>query len=365
MPCDPTPQPFRLLLALLLPALAACGPRLSPTPPPANHPVGAATTADDPIPATGHPPPATTTDLDTAARPLAGEPTESVEHPVEPAEGLAPSRLDPRRVAGPTEAGPSDDPQHAGVARDRVRLPDDEPRPRPGSCADGTTGVVAVPLHIELSCDTLSANCEADSVPLAVRNCSGEPVDLLEIELDVDGHGGILQLAPEPATARLEPGARFERESFWRREGSYELRARARTLDGVPIEVAPATVEIRNPARDAALAACRECHGTWGRFGIMGFEGCDCTARDAGRQCTTDDQCEGRCLFDHWAPLEDDDPLAAGAPTCPEGQVRYVGRGTCSEHTMVFGCVSAMGENVRYDCRWPGMHGRVPTTCID
>ena len=254
--------------------------------------------------------------------------------------------------------------EHAWVARDKVRLPDDEPRPRPGACEDGTTGVVTAPQQLEVDCGGRPPNgCPSVAVPVLVRNCSAEPVDLVQIEFGPADGGTILRQEPEPARARLAPGERFEGEILWQ-PGSYELRTRVRTEDGFPVETAPVVVEIRDPEREAAIAACRECDGTWGQYGIMGFEGCDCTARDAGRACTSDAECEGRCMFDGWVQLADDDPEAAAAPACAQGEQRYIARGTCSERTMIFGCVSVLGET-SYDCRRPGLAGRAPTTCID
>ncbi|MBN1772632.1 MAG: hypothetical protein JXB32_15285 [Deltaproteobacteria bacterium] len=253
---------------------------------------------------------------------------------------------------------------HAWVARDKVRLPDDEPRPRPGACEDGATGLFAVPVTADAQCgDYVSHNCTA-TVPFVVRNCSGETVELLRLELGGEDRT-MVEITPAPDRATLAPGGRFEHSLGWITAGTYELRARARTPDGFPIAATPAAVVVRNPALEAAQAACRACDGTWSGWGIAGVEGCDCTTRDAGRACTSDAECEGRCMFDGWAPLDEDDPLAAAAPTCADGEQRLVAHGRCSERTKIFGCVSVVGSEPRFDCRRPGLSGRAPTICID
>ena len=55
-------------------------------------------------------------------------------------------------------------------------------------------------------------------------------------------------------------------------------------------------IRVTNPARDAALAACRACKGEWGRLGLSPREGCNCRTKDAGRICHGGD-CEGACLY--------------------------------------------------------------------
>jgi hypothetical protein len=268
-----------------------------------------------------------------------------------------------RRVPGLTENGPCDDLQHAWVAREQVRRPGEERQPRAGACEDGSTGVVALPQEVSLPCESLVGCPDSAALPVIVRNCSAEPVLLTRLEFNVRDGGPIRRWEPQPGPIRLEPGDRFEDTMLWG-AGSFEVRARGRTEDGFPFDVAPVPLTIRNPAREEAQAACRACDGTWGRWGIMQLEGCDCPAQDAGQACTSGDDCDGRCMFDGWVRLADDDPLAAAAPACAEGERCYVARGTCSERTMIFGCVSVIGE-VMYECRRPGMAGRAPTTCID
>ena len=44
-------------------------------------------------------------------------------------------------------------------------------------------------------------------------------------------------------------------------------------------------------------AACRrDCNGEWGLHGISQTPSCNCRARDAGRTCRDDDDCEGQCI---------------------------------------------------------------------
>jgi hypothetical protein len=66
--------------------------------------------------------------------------------------------------------------------------------------------------------------------------------------------------------------------------------------DRPPIKPRPVKIRVTNPARDAALSACRACKGQWGRHGLSQMEGCICRTKDAGRVCHGGD-CEGACLL--------------------------------------------------------------------
>ena len=56
-------------------------------------------------------------------------------------------------------------------------------------------------------------------------------------------------------------------------------------------------VKIVNRALQAAKDACTKCEGTWGRYGVNKYQGCNCKMPDAGKLCHDGDECQGYCLF--------------------------------------------------------------------
>lgn len=246
---------------------------------------------------------------------------------------------------------------------------------RPTTNADRLAGPTAVactggprldaPATLDLTCRDAHRQC-AIAVPVAVQNCSDSPMTLLRVEL-VDPSDGVYQngvlLMLEPNTTELRAQATFEHTIHWNSAGSYHLVAHLTDATGAAIERRQ-NLALRNPARDAARAACDACDGHWGGHGMLGLEGCNCQTQDAGEPCHASADCQGICLFEAFDAVPDDSPLAAAGPECADRQVRYIQRGTCSERQMIFGCHSRIAE-VRYECRYPAMAGRAPYICVD
>jgi hypothetical protein len=123
--------------------------------------------------------------------------------------------------------------------------------------------------------------------------------------------------------------------------------------------------DVHNTDLQHAQAECQACRGEWGRYGMLGWEGCNCRTPDAGRRCTDGRDCQGRCLFESFAVVEE-----AKAPTCDDtgvcraslGVRRAVG--TCSEFQYLYGCHSIIRDGAS---RQPPSSGswRMGQVCMD
>lgn len=54
--------------------------------------------------------------------------------------------------------------------------------------------------------------------------------------------------------------------------------------------------------RPATPADCRAHGGSWKKVGLAGTEECDLPARDAGRACSDDSECEAACITNDKTP---------------------------------------------------------------
>ena len=120
----------------------------------------------------------------------------------------------------------------------------------------------------------------------------------------------------EPAEGELAPRRSWTWTTKVFRESSELLRVEVVDMHGVPIRVAEQPVVVANPTREAAMAACKACHGTWGIQGLVYREACNCAARDAGQECRDGDACEGRCVFERWEVSTPAQPLRCRGKTC-------------------------------------------------
>lgn len=80
---------------------------------------------------------------------------------------------------------------------------------------------------------------------------------------------------------------------------------------------APATAACSDDL--GARVACLAEGGCWGTWGLAPGPSCNCPTSDAGETCTTEADCQGRCLADSVDGV------------CPD-------EGTCSDMERVFGC---------------------------
>ncbi len=214
-----------------------------------------------------------------------------------------------------------------------------EPAP---TTAPAAASVISVTAPAEVDCPA-AAPCAA-GLPLTIANGGDTPVTLQSITASRAGADATIRwdypttTVPAHGTWKVSPqvyGA-----------GSWSVVVSLRDRFGAAV-AARTTARVRDLAREKALAACDACHGTWGRWGMMQSEGCDCRTTDAGRVCHDASECEGDCLEPQ---VEDIDAES----------YRLVGR--CSAHTQNFGCLARVraGTHTRTAGRV-----RLAVTCVD
>ncbi|MBI5489425.1 MAG: hypothetical protein HY905_18980 [Deltaproteobacteria bacterium] len=239
-----------------------------------------------------------------------------------------------------------------------------DPPPEPGLavapiCSGGPR--VEIPAMIDLVCtDAQAVSCSAE-IPMAVRNCSDEPLTALRVEVRERSRPAGAFTVYTPSDPIIAPHDAWVRPWMEFADGVYDVHAWLEGPDGEPLE-AEATVVVRNPARDAVLQACHDCDGEW--VSGLGDQSCSCRTTDAGQPCTSRDHCQGPCMFEHWVPLEEGSPLAKDGPPCEDGEILYVGQGTCGERTIINGCVAILDETL-LRCWTPGALRTAPSVCID
>lgn len=87
----------------------------------------------------------------------------------------------------------------------------------------------------------------------------------------------------------------------------------------VTLQPTPVSVVLPENEQD-----CLAQGGVWGPQGMMQRDMCDLPAADAGKPCTSSDQCQGLCL-------------AGDSPSI----------GTCSPRVLNFGCFDVIEDSVR------------------
>lgn len=204
--------------------------------------------------------------------------------------------------------------------------------------------------------------CHGES-RFVVANCGAEPVRLERLVFTRPGSKGWMMV--EPAEGELAQRRSWTWTTKVFRESSELLRVEVVDMHGVPIRVAEQPVVVANPTREAAMAACTACNGTWGIRGLVYREACNCAARDAGQECRDGDACEGRCVFDRWEVSTPAQPLRCKGKTC-SARVAGIGRpvGRCSSRVALRSCHRLLQAGVAAQPDQPLPWG-VSTVCID
>ena len=181
--------------------------------------------------------------------------------------------------------------------------------PPPASAANcaGARGIAWRAENVALACEHGHHDC-AGVLEVVVVNCRAKAVRLERLEIiPVPAKKQNASTEPKGATVvELDPET-AEIPSRMRRtfpvrvtdEQVALLKGRLVTVaagDRPPIQPRPLRIRVTNPARAAALLACRACKGRWGLHGLSQMEGCICRTKDGGRVCRGGD-CEGACLF--------------------------------------------------------------------
>lgn len=232
-----------------------------------------------------------------------------------------------------------------------------QPPAAPDPCAESNDVFVAAD-HVSLVCEDAHRRCSGTTA-FVVRNCTEETVDVAELRLTSHDSTKIF----EPATAVLEPGEAWTWEDTFTRDGTVSVQATLRH-DRQSSQTAPFELRVMNPARDAAMAACRACSGDWSRHGRLAIEGCNCGTADAGLWCTDGKDCEGSCLFDHFDVVRPARSDCRRHGSCHVEPAMGIAIGTCSSHVMVFGCHARLRDGAANGglTRLPA---RVPRVCVD
>jgi hypothetical protein len=165
-----------------------------------------------------------------------------------------------------------------------------------------------------------------------------KPLRVSMRQLGFTSEGVLYELGPTEVAAGdawQTPPLRVQKASRWLLVLTYEDEAgRERQLS--------ATVDVTNPAREAAEAQCKVCSGSFGPWGIQQREWCNCATRDAGKRCDDERGCEGACLVNKNRKTPRD---AAGV---------------CAPRKVIFGCHTKLIHDPKHPA------GRVTTRiCAD
>jgi hypothetical protein len=161
--------------------------------------------------------------------------------------------------------------------------------------------------NVAMTCEHGHHDCSG-VVQVVVVNCRAKAVRLERLEIiPVPAKTKPTAATPkeattlEPAPENAEIPPRSRRAFPVRVTDEQVALVKGRILpaaagDRPPILPRPIRIRVTNPARDAAVKACRACKGEWGAHGLSQMEGCICRTKDAGRICHGGD-CEGACLY--------------------------------------------------------------------
>lgn len=234
-----------------------------------------------------------------------------------------------------------------------------DPTLRPARCPSGNNAssraFLQVQREVTLECPRDFRECSG-TIEARVEHCGTGVVRMHIVALlsaAISGYGTYpVVVTPGESRAVVLP---FQTRNVL---SSVTLLARITHADGAETHVS-STVLLRNPARERAQRECRACRGDWGRHGMLGYEGCICRTRDAGRRCTDGADCQGICLrtgaesvVTHRCPRHD----------CIETyDIRAVGR--CSEFVAQFGCYSYIPVGARARARSEGLS--LHSACAD
>jgi hypothetical protein len=212
----------------------------------------------------------------------------------------------------------------------------------PGCDELGPVLLSVEPERLLLTCKDRHHECSGRAT-LTVSSCAAEAIEFQEV-----------MLTPAPPlrppvvrsdrVVRLEPGDAWTMELELDHRGVYELSIPPFATSGKEprTTVGTATLTVENPARDQAIAACRECNGDWGNHGMFGIEGCVCRTSDGGTPCDDGADCKGQCI-----------------ERAPQSGFR------CSEFTTEFGCYSYLPEGWSKQRHRKGVGVVPPRVCVD
>jgi hypothetical protein len=160
-------------------------------------------------------------------------------------------------------------------------------------CDDG--GVNFLPREIDLVCQDEHRDCEIE-IPLLAKNCTKDFLEFVKLEMLENGRRSLV-LEFSPASI-VPPNAAWQEKIPWTTPGDLEAIVYYRPVGSGDPSPVRAAIKVKNAKLEKAKAACQECGGTWGRYGVNHKEGCNCKTKDAGKRCMDGDECQGQCMFD-------------------------------------------------------------------
>lgn len=216
------------------------------------------------------------------------------------------------------------------------------PPPEPPLCTPGDVGVTFLRGDSDIKCDDEWKNCEG-LLDLAVRNCTGEFQAFTRVEVF---EGSRRMQVVEFSPAAIAPHNKVWREHLpWTTPGELAVEVYYKAPGQDQEHSVRGTVTLTNRQLALAKQACVQCNGTWGTFGYVRKEQCNCKTTDAGKQCFDGNDCQGYCLFQRY----DSDGRE-------EGQ--------CSDQQHIVGCYGIIFKDAsKYPPTVPPTRKRA--TCLD
>lgn len=193
-----------------------------------------------------------------------------------------------------------------------------KPEPPKSACSPMDSGFVMQPIEVSLKCDESWEKCESD-IPLRAKNCTGEFQSVYRLEMYENGRRSLeLEFDPAPVVGN---GTTWKEMIPWTTQGDLEAVVFFRPPGSSGEQSVRGSIKIANKGLSSAKAACEQCSGVWGRYGVNRIQGCNCKTTDAGKVCNDGDDCQGLCLFRRY-----------------DDQARE--EGVCSEQQRMTGCIS-------------------------
>jgi hypothetical protein len=211
------------------------------------------------------------------------------------------------------------------------------------SCQGSEGQVSLLPAEGDIKCNEEFEDCDG-KIELVANNCTGEFQSFYKLELYEGGRRQQI-LEFDPAGLASPGGGRWKETIPWTTPGELEAVVYYHPPGQSGEFSVRGPVKVINRALNAAKEACVKCEGTWGRFGVNKFQGCNCKMPDAGKTCYDGDECQGYCLFRRY-----------------DSEARE--EGECSETQRIQGCVGIIfkGQSKVEPRRPPP---RKQATCID
>lgn len=167
----------------------------------------------------------------------------------------------------------------------------------PPACSPGESTVTLNQTESEIKCDEGFLNCTGE-LQLAARNCTTEFQSFVRIEI-YEGARRTQVLEFSPASI-AGPGSVWRETLPWHTPAELSVEVFYKPPGSSYEQSVRGPLKITNKVMDKARAACTECQGVWGTFGVNKYQGCNCKTTDAGKVCHDGDECQGYCVWQRY-----------------------------------------------------------------